>query len=126
MSTQMKFFDNVLKGDKYGSNIVNKMGRTAMTFFPQQWVMKKGIATSNERLHSIKLCLKTFNKAGFSLNFIAINRENPRLNNLSFIGLLASERKFFFDIFQWTNNGPTAKTELLMRASKLAKLETSN
>ncbi|MGA3110551.1 MAG: class I SAM-dependent methyltransferase [Candidatus Bathyarchaeia archaeon] len=120
LSRVMKAQSELLAVEPNGSNIINKFGRSAMTFFPQQWVMKKGIATSNERVHGIKYYIRIFKKTGFcTLKFSAVNRETSSAPlRLSLIGLLISGRKLFFSIYQRTTSGPTGKTELLMRASK--------
>ena len=103
-----------------GSNIINKLARTIMTVFPQQWVMEKGIATSNERVHEIKSYVRVFNKTGFaSVRFLAISRKrNSTPLRLGLIDLLKFGRELLFDICHRTTTSVIGETELLMRASK--------
>jgi len=120
LSRILKPQGEILAIEPNGSNIINKLTRRMMTVFPQQWVMKKGIATSNERVHEIKSYVKMFNKSGFaSVQFLAINRKkNSTPLRLSLIDLLKFSRELLLDVCRRANPGIIGKTELLMRVSK--------
>lgn len=103
-----------------------------MTLFPQQWVMKKGIATSNERVHQIKSYLKIFDEDGFaSARFALIDRKEktiiPRLSiqdssktgrEDGLVDLLKLGRSFIFDVCRYATPALIGKTELLLLAYK--------
>jgi ubiquinone/menaquinone biosynthesis C-methylase UbiE len=120
LSRILKPQSEILAIEPNGSNIINKLTRRIMTVFPQSWVMKKGIATSNERVHEIKSYFKAFNKTGFaSMQFLAINRKkNSAPLRLSVMDFLNFGRELFFDVCQHTIPGIIGKTELVMRVYK--------
>jgi ubiquinone/menaquinone biosynthesis C-methylase UbiE len=120
ISRVLKIQGEIFAVEPNGSNMISKLSRNIMTIFPQQWVMKKGIATSNERVHEIKSYINVLKKTNFmSIQFLVMDRKNnPLVKHSSLIDLLGISRKLLFDIFQQINVGPTGKTELLIRATR--------
>ncbi len=112
-----------------GSNMIHKLSRGVMTALPQRWVMSKGIATSNERVHEINSFIKIFNKNELSeIRFITINREKPSSHEHPSIvvKLLVAGRKILFNSYQRISVGPTGKTELLIHALKKSTRDSKN
>lgn len=110
----------IFAAEPNGSNIINKLSRRLMILFPQQWVMKKGIATSNERVHEIKVYIKTFKETNFeSTSFMVANRiETSSTTHTRLIELLSTVRKILFNALNVAVSGSFGKTELLMKATK--------
>lgn len=120
LSRILKPQGEILAIEPNGSNIINKLTRRMMTVFPQSWVMKKGIATSNERLHEIKSYVKMFNETDFaSKQFLTIWHRNGNYSlHLSVMALLKFGRELLFDMCHRTAPDIIANTDLLMRMSK--------
>jgi len=49
-----------------GTNPINALGRRLVLFFPGKWVMLRGMATPNERLHTIKSYVKVLKSNDFT------------------------------------------------------------
>jgi ubiquinone/menaquinone biosynthesis C-methylase UbiE len=120
LSRILKPQGKILAIEPNGSNIVNKLARRTMTVFPQQWVMKKGIATSNERVHEIKSYFNAFNKTGFAyVQFLTINRtKNFTQLRFNLIDCLKFGRELLFEVCHHITPGIIGETELLMQVYK--------
>jgi hypothetical protein len=106
--------------DPNGSNVINKLTRKVMTVFPQCWVMEKGIATSNERVHEIKFYLKTFEKGDFdSVQYWLKGRPKTTVSSrLSLLEILKLGREALYGTCQRITPSIIGKTELVIKASK--------
>jgi len=60
LNTALKPNGKLYAVEPNGSSPIIALQRKLMTMLPQKWVMAKGIATSNERVHPIKKYLKSF------------------------------------------------------------------
>jgi ubiquinone/menaquinone biosynthesis C-methylase UbiE len=104
--------------DPNGSNVVHTVVRSIMIFFPKSWVMKKGIATSNESAHQIKFYLKVLKKTNFdSVHYGLKNAKVPRHSHFNLIVTLVFVRSTFLEICKRLFPDLNGKTEIILKAS---------
>lgn len=103
-----------------GSNPSSKLGRLVMRTLPQKWVMKRGIATSNERLHTVKSYIKIMESDNFLIKNVIFTYEGNFPNNplKDPIELLIFIREVFFKLVRWIFPPLIAATELMMMSTK--------
>lgn len=103
-----------------GSNPSSILGRLVMRTLPQKWVMKKGIATPNERLHNVKSYIKILADNNFLIKKVIFTYKDDFPNSplKGTIELLIFTRAAFFKLIKWIFPPLIAATELTMMATK--------
>lgn len=109
---------SVIIVDPNGLNVVHKLVRNILAVFPKSWVMKKGIATSNERVHEIKFYLKAEKGNIGSVHYELKNAKVPRHSHFNFVVMLIFVRSTLLEICKRLVPDLSGKTEIILKASK--------
>ena len=124
LNTILKPYGVLYAAEPNGSSPVIALQRKLMIALPQGWVMEKRIATSNERVHTIKKYLQCFNFNDFSnvcYDFVNYQSEEkkPLIIKLNLMSLLMAVRVVAYTVLPKHKFKIIGQANLLIFASKM-------